>query len=67
MCKHSFVVDDGEYVCETCGIIGDRFIDESAEWIIQIAYKIEKEGGNGYYTVNKNTNNVITYYASTEN
>jgi ERCC4-type nuclease len=32
-------------------------IDESAEWIIQLAYKIEKEGGNGYYTVNKNTNN----------
>ena len=29
-------------------------IDESAEWIIQLAYKIEKEGGNGYYTVNKN-------------
>jgi ERCC4-type nuclease len=35
-------------------------IDESAEWIIQLAYKIEKEGGSGYYTVNKNTNNDTT-------
>ena len=32
MCEHSFVVDDGEYVCESCGSIGDRFIDEGAEW-----------------------------------
>jgi transcription initiation factor TFIIIB Brf1 subunit/transcription initiation factor TFIIB len=32
MCDHSFVVDDGEYVCESCGYIGDRFIDEGAEW-----------------------------------
>jgi transcription initiation factor TFIIB len=31
-CKHSFLVDDGEYICSNCGIIGDRFIDESAEW-----------------------------------
>jgi len=27
-------------------------IDESAEWIIQLAYKIQKEGGNGYYSKN---------------
>jgi ERCC4-type nuclease len=27
-------------------------IDESAEWIIQLAYKIKKEGGNGYYSKN---------------
>jgi len=32
MCTHSFVVDEGEYVCSDCGIIGDRFIDEGAEW-----------------------------------
>ena len=31
-CKHEFVVDDGEYVCQSCGIIGDRMIDEAAEW-----------------------------------
>jgi len=31
-CKHSYVVDDGEYVCSLCGTIGDRFIDEGAEW-----------------------------------
>ena len=35
-------------------------IDESAEWIIQLAYKIEKEGGNGYYSINKNSNNDTT-------
>jgi crossover junction endonuclease MUS81 len=29
-------------------------IDESAEWIIQLAYKIGKEGGTGFY--NKNIN-----------
>ena len=27
-------------------------IDESAEWIIQLAFKIQKEGGNGYYSKN---------------
>jgi len=32
MCEHSFVVDDGEYVCSGCGTVGDRFIDEGAEW-----------------------------------
>jgi ERCC4-type nuclease len=29
-------------------------LDESAEWIIQLAYKIDKEGGSGFY--NKNIN-----------
>jgi crossover junction endonuclease MUS81 len=28
-------------------------IDESAEWIIQLAYKIQKEGGNAYYSKNE--------------
>lgn len=27
-------------------------IDESAEWIIQLAFKIQKEAGNGYYSKN---------------
>jgi len=31
-CEHTFIVDDGEYVCNCCGTIGDRYIDESAEW-----------------------------------
>jgi crossover junction endonuclease MUS81 len=29
-------------------------IDESAEWIIQLSYKIQKEGGNAYYSININ-------------
>jgi transcription initiation factor TFIIB len=32
MCEHTFVVDDGEYVCNKCGNVGDRYIDEGAEW-----------------------------------
>jgi len=32
MCNHSYIVDEGEYVCSICGLIGDRFIDEGAEW-----------------------------------
>jgi transcription initiation factor TFIIIB Brf1 subunit/transcription initiation factor TFIIB len=32
MCEHTFIVDDGEYVCNLCGTIGDRYIDEGAEW-----------------------------------
>jgi transcription initiation factor TFIIIB Brf1 subunit/transcription initiation factor TFIIB len=31
-CQHEFVCDDGEYVCPKCGLIGDRVIDEAAEW-----------------------------------
>jgi len=49
MCEHSFVVDDGEYVCETCGNIGDRFIDEGAEWRNYDDGKEEK-GRTGFTT-----------------
>jgi len=31
-CHHDFVIDDGEYVCLKCGDVGDRIIDEGAEW-----------------------------------
>ena len=31
-CKHTYIIDEGEYVCIDCGIIGDRHIDEGAEW-----------------------------------
>jgi len=31
-CKHSIVVDEGEQVCELCGVIMSKIIDESAEW-----------------------------------
>jgi ERCC4-type nuclease len=33
-------------------------IDESAEWIIQLAFKIQKEGGNGYYSKNINKESI---------
>ena len=42
-------------------------IDESAEWIIQLAYKIEKEGGSGYYITNVNTTNVNITNVNTTN
>jgi transcription initiation factor TFIIB len=32
MCVHNFIVDYGEYVCNLCGTVGDRYIDEGAEW-----------------------------------
>jgi transcription initiation factor TFIIIB Brf1 subunit/transcription initiation factor TFIIB len=49
MCDHSFIVDDGEYVCENCGSIGDRFIDEGAEWRNYDDGKEEK-GRTGFTT-----------------
>jgi len=49
MCEHLFVVDDGEYVCENCGTIGDRFIDEGAEWRNYDDGKEEK-GRTGFTT-----------------
>lgn len=30
-------------------------LDESAEWLIQVAYKLDKEGGNAFYMHNNNT------------
>jgi transcription initiation factor TFIIIB Brf1 subunit/transcription initiation factor TFIIB len=49
MCEHSFVVDDGEYVCDKCGSIGDRYIDEGAEWHNYDDGKEEK-GRTGFAT-----------------
>jgi transcription initiation factor TFIIIB Brf1 subunit/transcription initiation factor TFIIB len=49
MCDHSFVIDDGEYVCEMCGSIGDRYIDEGAEWHNYDDGKEEK-GRTGFTT-----------------
>jgi transcription initiation factor TFIIB len=31
-CQHSIIVDEGEQVCENCGEIMDKVIDERAEW-----------------------------------
>jgi transcription initiation factor TFIIB len=31
-CLHSLVIDEGQQVCEHCGSIFDKFIDEGAEW-----------------------------------
>lgn len=31
-CLHSLTIDEGQHVCEKCGTIFERFIDESAEW-----------------------------------
>ena len=31
-CEHSLVIDEGQYVCKTCGTILEQFIDEGAEW-----------------------------------
>ena len=31
-CQHSLVIDEGELVCQTCGLISSKVIDEGAEW-----------------------------------
>jgi len=31
-CNHSLVIDEGQNVCQYCGIIFDQVIDEGAEW-----------------------------------
>ena len=31
-CKHSIIADEGEQVCELCGTIMSKIIDEGAEW-----------------------------------
>lgn len=31
-CNHSIVIDEGENVCELCGLIMNKVIDEGAEW-----------------------------------
>uniref|UniRef100_A0A6C0JWM7 Transcription factor TFIIB cyclin-like domain-containing protein n=1 Tax=viral metagenome TaxID=1070528 RepID=A0A6C0JWM7_9ZZZZ len=31
-CQHILVIDDGEHVCNKCGTIMNRVIDEGAEW-----------------------------------
>lgn len=47
MCEHTFIVDDGEYVCNQCGTIGERMIDESAEWR---NYEDREEKGRSGFT-----------------
>jgi transcription initiation factor TFIIB len=48
-CKHSFELDDGEYVCVQCGTVGDRVIDETPEWRNYEDGKEEK-GRTGFTT-----------------
>lgn len=31
-CQHSLVIDEGQQVCEYCGTMFDKIIDEGAEW-----------------------------------
>jgi transcription initiation factor TFIIB len=31
-CEHSLIIDEGERVCEKCGVITSKVIDEGAEW-----------------------------------
>ena len=31
-CEHSLIIDEGEHVCQHCGIIMHKMLDEGAEW-----------------------------------
>jgi len=41
-------------------------LDESAEWLIQVAYKLDKEGGNAFYMHNNNNNTNVATTANVE-
>jgi transcription initiation factor TFIIB len=49
-CSHSFIVDEGEHVCEKCGLITTRYIDETAEWRNYEAGKGEDKCRAGFAT-----------------
>jgi transcription initiation factor TFIIIB Brf1 subunit/transcription initiation factor TFIIB len=47
MCKHTYIIDEGEYVCELCGTIGERLINENPEWK---NYDDKQDGRTGLIT-----------------
>jgi transcription initiation factor TFIIIB Brf1 subunit/transcription initiation factor TFIIB len=49
-CKHSVIIDDGEHVCELCGTILARVIDEGAEWRNYDDSKGEDKSRGGFTT-----------------
>jgi transcription initiation factor TFIIB len=49
-CQHSLIVDDGERVCEKCGLILSKVIDEGAEWRNYEDSKGEEQCRTGFVT-----------------
>jgi len=49
-CQHSLVVDEGERVCEKCGTIVSKIIDEGAEWRNYEDGKGEDQSRTGFTT-----------------
>jgi transcription initiation factor TFIIB len=49
-CLHLMVIDEGQNVCEKCGTIMDRFIDEGAEWRNYEDSKGEDQSRTGFTT-----------------
>ncbi len=49
-CQHSLVIDEGERVCEICGTIMSKIIDEGAEWRNYEDGKGEDQSRTGFTT-----------------
>jgi transcription initiation factor TFIIB len=49
-CKHTLLIDEGQQVCTTCGIIFDQVIDEGAEWRNYEDSKGEDQCRTGFVT-----------------
>lgn len=49
-CQHSLVIDEGERVCEKCGTIMSKVIDEGAEWRSYEDSKGEEQCRTGFTT-----------------
>jgi len=50
MCQHTLVIDEGQQVCTTCGLILDQVIDEGAEWRNYEDSKGEDQCRTGFVT-----------------
>jgi transcription initiation factor TFIIB len=49
-CKHDLVIDEGEHVCNKCGTIMSKLIDEGAEWRNYEDNKGEDQCRTGFVT-----------------
>ena len=49
-CQHTLIVDEGEQVCNKCGTITDKVIDEGAEWRNYEDSKGEDQCRTGFVT-----------------
>lgn len=49
-CKHDLIIDEGQEVCQNCGVMFDQVIDEGAEWRNYDDGKKEDQSRTGFTT-----------------